>query len=168
MTTIKDRLGPNLVTALVVVLTGVVIVVMDWVPTPLNRNIDTVGAAQRIPGTLIHGTVCALSGLVLLRGPRWAQRLVPVWFAVVLASAVLNWWVPYVMGVYPGEIDPGIFEREYATNLSLLPTWPGHPVVPDVQHVVIHTLLAMSLVLAIRVAISSADSATLTPAEERR
>ena len=40
----------TLAAAVVVALTGVVIVAMDWVPTPLNRNIEYSDAAQRIPG----------------------------------------------------------------------------------------------------------------------
>ena len=138
--------------AVVVALTGVVIVAMDWVPTPLNRNIEHGDPPQRIPGTLIHGVACVLACLALARGPRWAQRLVPAWFTLVLASGVLNWWVPYLVGTYPGEIDPQTFEQEYATNLSFLPTLAGRPVVPDVQHTLIHSLLLASAVLSARVA----------------
>jgi hypothetical protein len=138
--------------AVVVGLTGAVIVAMDWVPTPLNRNIEHGDAAERIPGTLIHGVACVLACLALARGPRWAQRLVPAWFTLVLASAVLNWWVPYLLGRYPGEIDPQTFEQEYATNLSFLPAVADHPVVPDVQHTLIHALVLASAVLSARVA----------------
>lgn len=147
--------GPRVAAIVVVALTGVVIVAMDWIPTPLNRNIGCVDAAQRIPGTLIHGTACVLAGLALARGPRWARLVVPAWFALVLTSAVLNWWVPYLAGVYPGEIDPRIFAREYADNLSFLPTWAGHPVVPDAQHTLIHVLLLLSVALSARVAFGS-------------
>ena len=45
----------------VVALTGAVIVAMDWVPTPLNRNIEGGDAAARIPGTLVHGGACAVA-----------------------------------------------------------------------------------------------------------
>ena len=147
-----SRRGSHPAAAAVVTLTGVVIVAMDWVPTALNRNIVHVDAAQRLPGTLVHGVACASAGLVLLRGPRWAQRVVPVWFGVVLTSAALNWWVPYVTGRYPGEISPEVFAREYAGNLRVLPTWPGHPVVPDVQHSLIHGLVLASLVTSARAA----------------
>jgi hypothetical protein len=148
---------PHRAAIAVVALTGAFIVAMDWLPTPLNRNIAHVDAAQRLPGTLIHGLACAAVCLVLARGPRWAQRMAPVWFAAVLASAVLNWWVPYVAGSYPGEIDPRTFTDEYAANLSLLPMWAGHPVVPDVQHTLIHALLLASLVATAWVAVSRAD-----------
>jgi hypothetical protein len=135
--------------AAVVAVTGAVMVAMDWLPTPLNRNIEVSTAAERLPGTLIHGTACALAAVVLARGrPAWARYVVPVWFGVVLTSAVVNWWVPYVAGVYPGEIDAATFAREYADNLSVLPGWPGHPVTPDVQHMLIHGLVAASLVVS--------------------
>jgi hypothetical protein len=66
----------------------------------------------------VHGTACALATLALLRGPRWTRYGVPAWFTVVAGSAVLNWWVPY------------------------------HPVVPDVQHTLIHALLIASAALS--------------------
>jgi hypothetical protein len=146
-----DGAGMKSTAAVVTVaLTGAVIVVMDWLPTPLNRNIDLVPAADRLPGTLIHGTACALACLALVRGPRWTRFVVPAWFTVVLGAAVLNWWVPYLTGTCPGEIDPQIFQQEYAANVSVLPVIAGHPVVPDVQHMLIHGLLLACLVLSAR------------------
>ncbi len=33
------------------------IVAMGWIRTPLNRNIATVTVRERLPSTLIHGTI---------------------------------------------------------------------------------------------------------------
>jgi hypothetical protein len=76
-----------------VALTGAVIVAMDWVPTPLNRNIAHTPPAERIPGTLVHGVACVLACLALARGPRWAQHTLI--HALVLASAALSARVAY-------------------------------------------------------------------------
>jgi hypothetical protein len=138
----------------VVALTGVVIVAMDWIPTPLNRNISTVDVAARLPSTVIHSSACAVACLAVYFGHRWACWLAAAWFTVVLTSAVLNWWVPYFAGAGPGEIDAQTFAEEYSSNLRVLPTWPGHPVVPDVQHMLIHGLLLASLVVTVMVAVS--------------
>lgn len=145
--------------AAVVVATGVFVVAMDWLPTPLNRNIAHVPASQRMPGTLVHGAACTVAAVVLVRGPRWAQRVVPGWFTLVLVSALLNWWVPYVAGRYPGEITPEVFATEYAANVRVLPAWPGHAVVPDVQHSLIHALVAASAALSARAAFGRRRSA---------
>jgi len=162
--------------AVVVALTGLVIVAMDWVPTPLNRNIAFSEPAARVPGSVIHGCVCAAVCLLLARQSRWHVRwaagLAAGWFALVLASAILNWWVPYVAGRYPGEIDPVTYAAEYASNVRVLPAWPGHPVVPDLQHLLIHALLLGSLVAcaatAARSPLRPARSAEPAPAPARR
>jgi hypothetical protein len=40
------------------------IVFFDWVPTPLNRNIRGMTVRERLPGSLIHGTVGVLVMIV--------------------------------------------------------------------------------------------------------
>jgi hypothetical protein len=81
---------------------------------------------------------------------------------LVFASAVLNWWVPYLAGIDPGEIDPKTFAQEYADSVSVLPPIAGHPVVPDVQYMLIHALVLSSAVLSARVAANRR-----TPADDR-
>ena len=71
-------------------------------------------------------------------GRRWLIFPGAVWYTIVLGSAVLNWWVPYVFGIHPGEISAEAFAQEYSQNLRVLPPILDHPVIPDVQHTLIH------------------------------
>ena len=155
MTDAARERGLRLAAASVVSATGALIVTMDWCPTPLNRNIAHLPVGERLPGAVVHGSAAALAVLLIVRGPRWVQVLVPVWFTTVLTSAVLNWWVPYLLGRYPGEIAPSTYLSEYVDNLRVLPEIGDHVVVPDVQHTVIHSLVAASALLSGAVVLSS-------------
>jgi hypothetical protein len=123
------------VTALVAV---ALIAAMDWIRTPLNRNIEAMGVRERLPGTLIHVAVGVGVAVVNLLRWRWPILVGAVWFTVVLAVAILNWWVPYFLGRYPAEITPEVYGRDYARNVTVLPRIAGRQVVPDVQHTLIH------------------------------
>lgn len=102
---------------------------------------------ERLPSTLVHaslGVVFAVANALTLKPLIVAGA---IWYAVVLLAAIRNWWVAYLAGVYWGEITPDIYARHYAANLTLLPRFKGHPVIPDVQHTLIHlALLAATLV----------------------
>lgn len=39
----------------------------------------------------------------------------------MLVSSILNWWVPYLFGVYPAEIALDTFLEEYSGNVTVLP-----------------------------------------------
>ena len=143
--------------------TVAVIVFMDWVPTPLNRNIAHTTAAERLSGTLIHGLIGTGVFVANLLGRRWPIVTSAVWYSVVLVSAIANWWVPYVFGVYPGEISPDTYLEEYDDNLTVLLPFRGHPVVPDVQHTLIHAGLLLSCVLSWRALVTSRQSTTVHP-----
>jgi hypothetical protein len=66
----------------------------------------------------------------------------------VTVAALNNWWVPYFSGAASGEVTPETYEAEYSGNLRLLPPVSDHPVVPDVQHTLIHLGLLTSAVLS--------------------
>ena len=129
------------------------IVVMDWVPTPLNRNIAHSTVRERLPGSLIHLTIGI--ALLLLCGIGFKPALVvaAIWYGIVLVLAVRNWWVPYFFNHYPGEITPELHARQYGRNLIVLPAFRGHEVIPDVQHMVIHTSIAAACVASLVAAI---------------
>lgn len=126
--------------------TGAVIVAMDWLPTTLNRNLEHTTPEDRLLSTAIHATMATAVAMAHLTGRRWLILGGAGWFSIVLVSAGLNWWVPYVVGSAPGEITSEAFAAEYADNLSVLPQIGDHPVVPDVQHMIIHALVLASCV----------------------
>ena len=123
------------------------LVVMDWVPTPLNRNIAVSTPAERLPGTLIHGLVGIGVCASLLLGRRRPIFAGAIWYSAVLVSALANWWMPYLLGIYPGEIRPATYQREYGDNLTVLPPILDHPVIPDLQHSLLHLGLLLSCLL---------------------
>lgn len=69
-----------------------------------------------------------------------------IWYSVVLFSACLNWRLPYLTGITVGEIDDATI-REYADNPRVLPAIDGHPIVPDVQHLLIHASILAACAL---------------------
>lgn len=121
-------------------------VLMDWVPNPLNPNIARTTASQRLPGTLIHSGIGVGVIIAQLTQRRRLMLLGATWYTVVLLSATLNWWLPYLTGITVGEIDDTTIQ-EYAANPRLLPTIDNHVIVPDVQHMIIHTSILAACVL---------------------
>ena len=121
-----------------------VILAMDWVPTPLNKNIRQMSVSDRLPGTLAHSLMCLAFGVANLFGARWAIAAGGVWFSMVFAVAVLNWWLPYFFGVAKGEITPENFRSRYAANTSILPPIRGRVIIPDLQHILIHTAIVLA------------------------
>jgi hypothetical protein len=128
---------PQLAAFAIGVETGL-IVFMDWVPTPLNRNISGMTNKERIPSSAIHGTVGVVFVSANLLHWTWVVLVGALWYSVVLAQGIRNWWLAYLFGVHPGEITPEDYEEHYSRNVRFLPRIGDHPVVPDVQHVLIH------------------------------
>jgi hypothetical protein len=124
------------------------IVFMDWVPTPLNRNIAGMSGRERLPSTAIHGALGVLFVSANLLGWTWIVLIGAVWYTLVLVQAIRNWWVAYLFGVYGGEITPERFLEHYATNVRFLPAIGDRPVVPDVQHILIHLSVLAAAVLS--------------------
>ena len=121
-------------------------VAMDWVRTPLNRNITSTPAGDRLPGTLIH---CATGAAVIAADLGRRRMLIlpgALWYTAVLVSAGINWWLPYLTGVTIGEIDSDDVDA-YAANVRVLPPIGDHAVVPDVQHMLIHASVLGACVL---------------------
>lgn len=126
-----------------------VTVLMDWVPTPLNRNIREMTASERLPSTIIHTGLGLLFIAANIFQVKWGMFVGALWYAVVLFAAIRNWWIPYFFGIHKGEINPDIFSRHYARNASVLPPFRGNPVVPDLQHMLIHATLLCAALLSL-------------------
>lgn len=134
--------------AIAILVMVAVIAFMDWVPTPLNRNIQGMSVRERLPGNLIHSTLGLLFAIANLLVWRWIILLGAVWYCVVLFAAIRNWWIAYFTGVHQGEITPEIYSQHYAQNLRVLPRFRDHPVIPDVQHMLIHLTVLIAVVLS--------------------
>jgi hypothetical protein len=121
---------------------------MDWVPTPLNRNIHGMSVRERLPSTIIHSTLGL--GFAIANGLAWKWAILAgaLWFSVVLVAAVRNWWIAYFFGVHQGEITPEIYGQHYAHNVTVLPRFKQNPVIPDVQHTLIHVTVVAAVLLS--------------------
>lgn len=133
--------------AAIAVATGIIIF-MDWVPTPLNRNISAMTYQERVPSTAIHGLLGVLFVSANLLDWTWVVLAGALWYSVVLAQGIRNWWWAYLFGIHGGEITPEIYRAHYSSNIRFLPRINGHPVIPDVQHVLIHLTLLVAAVLS--------------------
>ena len=131
-----------------IVVMVVVIVWMDWVPTALNRNIQRMSVGERLPGTVIHSFVGVLFALLNIFIFKWGVLVGALWFSVVLFTAIRNWWFAYLGGIYWGEINPKVYAHYYAENVTLLPRFKQRPVIPDVQHMLIHATVLAAVVLS--------------------
>src|SRR5262249_51682908 len=124
--------------AISIILMLVIIVVMDWVPTSLNHNIRSVSVRERLPSTFIHSSLGLIFAVVNILLLQWVILAGAVWYSVVLVAAIRNWWLAYFAGIHWGEITPDVYAQHYAHNLTILPPFKGNPVIPDVQHTLIH------------------------------
>jgi hypothetical protein len=132
--------------AISIILMVLVIIFMDWVPTSLNHNIKGMSVRERLPSTLIHSSLGLIFAIANVLALKWVILVGAVWFSTVLIIAIGNWWVAYFAGVHLGEITPEVYSQYYAQNLRLLPRFNGNPVIPDVQHMLIHlTVLTTGL-----------------------
>ena len=138
---------PQLAAIAIALETGLIIF-MDWVPTPLNRNISGMTDRERIPSSAIHGTLGVLFISANLMHWTWVVLVGAIWYSVVLAQAIRNWWLAYLFGIYSGEITPDAYRQHYSRNVSVLPRVGDHPVVPDVQHMLIHLSVLGAAVLS--------------------
>jgi hypothetical protein len=138
---------PQLAATAIAIETGV-IVFMDWVPTPLNRNISGMTNRERIPSSAVHGALGAVFALANGLDLTWVVLVGALWYSVVLAQGIRNWWLAYLFGIHSGEITPDNYQQHYARNVRFLPRIGDHPVVPDVQHVLIHLSVLGAAVLS--------------------
>jgi hypothetical protein len=140
--------GIHVWAALAIGLTVALTVFMDWVPTPLNRDILVTSPRQRLPGTVLHTLLGALFVAANLLEVRLLIGLGAAWYTVALVAAVRTWWQPYITGVTRGELDADTYDRLYARNVRVLPRIRDHAIVPDLQHMLIHATLALATVLS--------------------
>ena len=123
-----------------------IIVFMDWVPTPLNRNIDGMSVKERLPSTFIHGLLGIGFAIANLLVWKWVILVGAIWYSVVLLSAIRNWWIAYFFNIHQGEITPEIYEQHYSRNVRILPRFNRNPVIPDVQHILIHVSVLLAVI----------------------
>jgi hypothetical protein len=139
----------HLVAAIVVGMLGTYIVAMDWVPIRRwNGNVTRESARIRALSTLWHGSLSTAFALGLTFNQRWACAASGIWFTLLLALEAYNWWLPYLFGIYCGEITKEGFIARYADNVRFLPAIGDHVVVPDGQHLVMQVLTTSSAVLS--------------------
>jgi hypothetical protein len=131
---------PKLAAAAIALATGLIIF-MDWVPTPLNRNISSMTNRERVPSTTIHGALGLLFVSANLLHWTWVVLVASLWYTLVLAQGFRNWWLAYLFGIERGEITAESFSQHYSGNVRFLPRIGDHPIIPDVQHVLIHLSL---------------------------
>lgn len=131
-------------TAISIFVMVAMIVFMDWIPTPLNRNIQGMSIRERLPGTIIHSVIGLSVAITNLLTYKWLIFVGAIWFSIILIVAIRNWWVAYFAGRYPGEITPEIYSQHYSHNFRILPPFKNNPVIPDVQHMLIHLAILIA------------------------
>jgi hypothetical protein len=125
-----------------------IIAFMDWVPTSLNRNIVGMSVRERLPSSIIHSTLGLGFALANALAWKWVILIGAVWFSVVLVAAIRNRWIAYFLGVHQEEITPEIYAQHYAQNLVVLPRFKQNPVIPDLQHTLIHLAVLAAVILS--------------------
>ncbi|KAI8899785.1 hypothetical protein BC833DRAFT_584281 [Globomyces pollinis-pini] len=121
-------------------------VFFDWIPTKLNRNIETMTVKERLPSTVIHGSLGLFFSIVHALNWKWVVFVGSIWYSFILVMAVINWWIPYFFGIHYGEITVEDYDNHYANNLIILPRIGNNPIVPDVQHTLIHLTVLIAVV----------------------
>ena len=122
------------------------LIFFDWVPTSLKRNILLISPKDRLPNTLIHGIL----GIIFFLGQFYhifvLQILCALWYSILLATVITNWWIPYLLNRHPGTISPDVFRELYSKNLTILPNIRNHPIVPGLQHILIHVSILLTVI----------------------
>ncbi|KAF0689013.1 Aste57867_19489 [Aphanomyces stellatus] len=138
-----------------IVFTTALTLAFDWIPTSLNRNILYSSTQDRLLSSLVHGTLGVILATSLFFHLHWAALISATWFTIILVSAAVNWWLPYVFGVYWGEITVETYMIEFSDNLTLLaPLHKDNVIVPDVQHTLLHTSAVLSLTTSVAVLVN--------------
>ncbi len=70
---------------------------------------------------------------------RWGIAASAIAFFVLFCLEVANWWVPYLFGVHPWEIDREAYAHQFSRTVRFLPAI-GDRNVPDAQHVVLNAV----------------------------
>jgi len=78
--------------------------------------------------------------------PPWAHRTILWFYGLLLLGAFLSWWVPYIFGSPKSHRDA--FEKFKNTH-HFLPA-RGENVVPNTFHVLLHALMLMCFLLALK------------------
>ena len=121
---------------------------------------------SQLPSTLmglVPGTAVVVA---TLRGGRRSARAAIVWVWIWVGMQITQWWIPYLFGVNPLTQDGGQWyvDGDYARTFQLLHTEEGR-VVPDAQHLTLHTLSILAAVLVSR---ALRDRAHLAPVKQQR
>lgn len=114
---------------------------VEWVPMyPWN---DLSNGNPQAPLDLAVGVtqVALIAGTA--NGSREAIAATRVFYGAWSGLQVVNWWVPYFFGA--DEATKQAYARHFGRTHKFLPPIADHPV-PDSNHVVLHLLLAWTLV----------------------
>lgn len=133
------------ISAFIVLVQSVYIIMMDFVLIPgWNENILLDALRPRLTSSVFHGSVGLVFFVANLLQIKWLIFLGAIWFSILLLLELNNWWVPYLFGIYRGEVNTETFIKHYARNFSFLPPIKNHIIIPDGQHVLMElmTLLA--------------------------
>jgi len=126
---------------------GAYIVGMDWLPLGRwNGEAKVVPAELRVKSSLWHGSLAVLFVTALVLRIRWLVGVGAVWYLLLFAIEMNNWWVPYLFGVNRGEVTPEL-QRAHAGNIRFLPRIKDRPVIPDAQHVLMQIITILTVVV---------------------
>jgi len=144
--------------ACLITLQFLVIVSHDWVNIPgwaHGRQVQEVVGRRKLGVATMIGAVfpgMAAGSALYFWNRRPPNGVVDYWViycAVTVASAVMMWWVPYLIGCDEGRRRD--YARMYAGTLHVLPPRGArgdHPR-PNLLHLFFHALFAVTLVLGL-------------------
>ena len=119
--------------------------VTEWVDLFPWNDIKSAKREDQIKGTIFHTTTTSLAVLGFLFQIRVLMGAALVWFVIMLAVEIGNWWVPYLFGMHPAEVTREIYTKQFSRTYRFLPPIKNHNVV-DAQHVVV-CLLTLATVI---------------------
>jgi hypothetical protein len=126
---------------------GVYIVGMDWLPLGRwNGEARVVPAKLRAKSSLWHGSLAVLFLIAFVLRVRWLIGVGAIWYLLLLAIELNNWWVPYLFGVNRGEVTPEM-QKAHANNIRFLPRIKDRPAIPDAQHVLMQLITISTVVV---------------------
>jgi len=128
----------------------------DWVPLGRLSNrqaVREVDSVTRLAVSTLISTVPWALGLGLCcvywhspRWPHWLESYLVVSYCVLLAGALVAWWIPYLVWSNPERAAR--YRIRFAGTLRFLPERNG--IAPDTLHVAFHGMVLATLVLLVR------------------
>jgi hypothetical protein len=125
---------------------------------PLN-NVRAATAAEKWREVAMNlpfmAAPIALLAIGAAAGGPWADYGAVAVQAVILAGGLLLWWTPYLAGITMPWATAGsdvswhkLHERTYTHTVTVLPRIKDRPR-PNLEHMILHSLILIGLVLAV-------------------